>query len=77
MNSVASLELSSKSEDSLQNSDGEWKLPLTLGTQRTCECKANHINSSRLLSSAAKKHFPLLETLQIEKNQTQFVTKLD
>ena len=41
---MASLELSSKSEDSLQNSDGEWKLPLTLGTQRTCKCKANHIN---------------------------------
>ena len=41
---MSSLELSSKSEDSVQNSDGEWKLPLTLGTQRTCKCKANHIN---------------------------------
>lgn len=25
-------------------SDGEWILPLAIGTQRTCECKANHIN---------------------------------
>ena len=44
MNSTTSLGLSSTSEDSVLNSDDKWKLPLTLGTQRTCECKANHIN---------------------------------
>ena len=44
MKSTTSLGLSSTSEDSVQNSDDEWKLPLTLGTQRTCKCKANHIN---------------------------------
>ena len=27
-----------------QGVKGEWTLPLSIGTQRTCECKASHIN---------------------------------